>query len=260
MQSPSELQAEMIAYLTSPPGPDLPGARRDLLRSSTVQPNKRDAIYRNNFCTRLVDTLRVTFPAVERLVGEEFYRYAAIQFIAAHPPKAPTLLYYGQEFPDFLGSFESAAPIPYLGDVARLEYLYLEAYHAADTPPLKADIATAQNDDARLTLHPSARLMMSPFQVSRIWELNRRETPFDDVTLPPAREYLLIIRPGRQVEVRRVPFGAYAMLFTFHHGGSIAAARDEAEWAEPGFPFDVHLAALAAAGAFVQTDGTETYP
>lgn len=250
MPTLSELQAGMAAYLVAPPNPDVPEPLRNLLWPGTTQPGKRFAIYKNNFYARLADALRDTFPAVERLVGEEFFRYAAVEFIAANPPKAPTLIGYGEHFPEFIENFAPAATLAYLADVARLELLYLESYHAADATPLETGAVTSGCDDTRPALHPSARLMTSPFQISRIWELNRSEAPFENISLPASRETLLIIRPVRQVEVRRVPFGAYAALQAFTHGASIAAARDEAERAEPGFPFDIHLAALAAGGTF----------
>ena len=48
------------------------------------------------------------FPAVERLVGEEFFAGMAREFVMAHPPRSPLLLTYGDEFPDFIAAFEPA--------------------------------------------------------------------------------------------------------------------------------------------------------
>ena len=246
-----EFQSVMAKYLTAPPGPAVPASLRALLPPEAARPEKRFAVYKNNVYARLVETLRDTFPAIECLVGAEFFRYAAVEYIAQTPPGIASLLAYGNGFPEFLAGFPPVSQLPYLGDVARLELLYLEAYHAAEAQPSSDCSSIAPSDDIWPKLHPSARLMTSPFQVSRIWELNRSDTAFEEVTLPLMREYLLVIRPARQVEVRRVSFGAYAALFAFAHGVSCAGAREEAEWAEPGIDFQAHYESLIRGGTFV---------
>ncbi|MDE2133842.1 MAG: putative DNA-binding domain-containing protein [Alphaproteobacteria bacterium] len=257
MSTLREFQTAMAGYLTATPGPNVPEALRKLLLPGESRADRRFTIYKNNVYARLVDALRDTFPAVERLVGEEFFRFAAVEYIAKTSPKIATLLTYGAEFPGFLAALPPTAGIPYLADVARLEFAYLEAYHARDASPLGRAAAIVGGDDVRLPLHPSARLMTSPFQVSRIWELNRNEASFDNVTLPQLREYLLVIRPAREVEVRRLHLGAYAMLLAFDGGASRAEARREAEWADPDFDFQTHFATLADTGTFVGTSGKD---
>lgn len=245
-----DYQAAMAGYLTSPPGGAVPPALCSLLAPAAGHAEKRFLIYKNNFYSRLADTLRDTFPAVVRLVGDEFFRYAAVEYIARTPPKIATLVAYGEAFAEFLAAFPPASGISYLGDVAKLEFLYLEAYHAPEPERDNRDAILSGADDIRPVLHPSARFLTSPFQVSRIWELNRSDTPFGDVVLPELREYLLVIRPQREVEVRRLRLGAYAALLAFAEGASLAEARREAEWTEPGFDFAAHYAALANGGTF----------
>ena len=59
-------------------------------------------------------------------------------YVAQHPPRSPILLYYGDSFAYFIYAFAPAAPIPYLGYVARIECARRAAYHAADMPPVEA--------------------------------------------------------------------------------------------------------------------------
>ena len=87
-------------------------------------------IYRNTMVTGVTKALRLTFPTVHRLVGADFFEGAAVRFIAQHPPRAAYLDDYGAEFPEFLRSFEPAAALVYLGDVARLEWAVGRALHA----------------------------------------------------------------------------------------------------------------------------------
>jgi hypothetical protein len=255
-----DFQSEMSAYLTSPPGPEVPHRLLALLPSDSARDAKRFAVYKNNVYARLVDALRASFPAVERLVGEEFFRYAAVEYVSRTPALTATLLAYGESFPGFLAGFQPAKSVPYLSDVARLEYLYLESYHAPDAESLAQWSDATAREPAYVPLHPSARLMTSPYEVSRIWELNRRDAPVEDVVLPPVREYLLIVRPGREVEVRRVSLGAYSALRAIANGASVAQACREAISTEPRFDFAKHAQALARAGTFVPASTKDAAP
>ena len=100
------------------------------------------------------------FPAIERIVGEEFFAAMARAFVAACPPRSALLASYGEEFADFIAAFEPARDLVYLADVARIEAARTRAYHAADATPMSAAEFAALDVDAvaglRVTLHPSA--------------------------------------------------------------------------------------------------------
>lgn len=251
----AELQSGFCAYLLSPPGPpgdtDLIGAVPDRGMPAV----HRLGVYKNNVYARLIDALADTFPAVQRLVGKDFFRHAAIEFLTRNPPHSSTLIGYGAEFPDFLSAFPPARSIPYLTDVARLEQLYLEAYHSKDAragtgrdlaPWIRGDIGAAV-----VTLHPSARLMRSAFPVSRIWEVNCQDEPIEGkVTIEGGAEHLLIIRPETLVEVRRLHPAAYAAVEALAKERSLDEARLAAARIDPGMPLDEHLESLARGATF----------
>ena len=93
---------------------------------------KRYNVYRNNVTVSLIDALAATFPAVQRITGADFFRAMARFHIRETPPSSPLLFEYGRDFPDFIDRYEYAQSMPWLGDVARLERAWLDAYHAAD--------------------------------------------------------------------------------------------------------------------------------
>ena len=104
-----EVQRALGACLTTGSG-----AASDFIIDSGIQPEARLAIYRNTFVTNLVGALRICYPAVRRLVGEEFFEGAACAFIDACPPHTAYLNAYGAEFGDFLSSFHPAESLGYL--------------------------------------------------------------------------------------------------------------------------------------------------
>lgn len=95
-------------------------------------------VYRNTVMKGCIDALQANYPAITRLVGEEWFRAAAAVFARADPPRHPMLADYGAGFADFLAGFEPAAELPYLPAVARLDRFWSEAHIASDAEPLEA--------------------------------------------------------------------------------------------------------------------------
>src|SRR6516225_840032 len=141
--------------------------------SDTLAPVDRLSIYRNTSRTALTSALRLNFPAVQRLVGEDFFTTAADTFITREPPQTAWLDLYGESFPEFLQSLEPAASLTYLPDVARLERAVCHALHAVDAEPLEysqlLDIEPSVHGRLCLTPHPSLSLVFSPYPVDAIW-------------------------------------------------------------------------------------------
>jgi len=259
MPSLADLQADFSAFLLAPAGSGTPRSLSQTVRDGGAAVVERLGVYKNNVYSTLIDALAATFPAVERLVGDEFFRYAAREYIAIHAPSSPSLLGFGDRFPRFLARFSPAASVPYLPDVAELEFKWLEAYHAPESFALDAAAMETYLQHPptapAIALHPSARLMRSRFAVSRIWELNRSAEPIDGkIQIPAQDECLLIIRPRATVEVRRVHAGAYASLEALAAGGSLATALAASCRVEPELDIHGHLAALAAGETFCERE------
>src|SRR5437660_5801224 len=104
-------------------------AAASAMLSAQVRAERLD-IYRNTFLLTLTRALRLCFPVVQKLVGEEFFEGAAQIFVAEHPPRSAWLDQYGGAFPDFLHAFSPAESVPYLSDVARLALAVSGALHA----------------------------------------------------------------------------------------------------------------------------------
>jgi hypothetical protein len=124
---------------------------------------RRFSVHRNNVVGSLVDALADTFPVVQALVGTEFFGAMAAGFVRAQPPRSPLMHRYGGELPAFIEGFAPARSLPYLSDVARLEFARVQACHAADAQPLTAELAGAVLASGvdlaalRPVLHPALR-------------------------------------------------------------------------------------------------------
>jgi hypothetical protein len=167
----------------------------------------RFAVHRNNVVAGLGGALAATYPAVERLVGPDFFRAVATAFIRLHPPRSPVLLHWGGGFGDWLAGFAPVAGLPYLPDIARLEWARCEAYHATDARPATASLLSSLPPEAlggaRLILHPSLRLVKSAYAVFNLWAdvTGLRQGGID----PTRAEAVVIMRPDWEVETRLLP-------------------------------------------------------
>lgn len=207
---PSALQDEFARALLDPER-EVPADMR--ARDGDI--DRRFAVYRNNVVTGLIDALRAGFPAVERIVGEEFFVAMAHVYVRARPPRAPMMFLFGDDFGDFIATFPPAAEIPYLADIARVETARLSAFHGADDAPLEAAALAGQAPGAlfelRVTTHPSLHVVRSAYPIATIWAMNAGITepaPIEDWT----GEDVAVARPYADVTIQRLRPGAAILL------------------------------------------------
>lgn len=212
---------------------------------------RRFAIYRNNVAVGLIEALAARFPVTQQIVGEAFFKNMARLFITAHPPLSPLMMFYGDDFPDFIASFEAVRDIAYLSDMARLEAARTRAYHAEDAVPLDSSvlqsIAANELGDLRFSLHPSIEIVSSPYPIVTIFAMHMGEVPLAEITDWQGEDGL-VSRPSLDVDISSLPPGGGAFLRTLGDGCSLAEAVETAVAAHPYFDLAVNLAGLFSAG------------
>lgn len=208
---------------------DAASAPDGLLTCNASDPAVRFAVYRNNVLNSLVDALADTFPVVQALVGEAFFRAMARCFVQAQPPSSPLLVHYGEQLPAFIAQFEPAASLPYLANVARLEVLRVRAYHAADACSLNHEHLSTQlnggHDPAHLVfrLHPSLHLLSSPYAVYSLWAAHQGALRIEQVD-PYRSEQCLVLRQQLDVLVIAVDVASAAFIGRLHSGVPLGVA------------------------------------
>lgn len=248
------LQAEFAAALLDPTRP----CPADLQSWNGSDPAVRLAVYRNNVVASLIDALGATFPVVRQLVGETFFRAMARLFVRSAPPSSPILAHYGAEFPAFIAGFAPAADLPWLADVARLEYLRVRAYHAADVPVADpAELAELLGDPERLgglrlVLQPALALLRSPFAIVSLWAAHQQDTVDLTQVVPGQAENALVLRHGLDVEVIGLLPGEALFVACLQEGASLGQAAGEATDRHPQLDMVTPLALLIRAGAICQ--------
>jgi len=214
--------------------------------AGTISAAARMDVYRHNVLGNYRKALAATFPVVRRLVGAAFFNAAVDAFGRAHPSTRGDVNRYGGDLPRFLASYGPACALPYLPDVASLEWAIDQAEIAADAPGFDlAALAAVPSDayaDLRLVLHPSAQLLESRYPVLRIWQVNQPAVADPPaVDLGEGGDLLLIARGARGVAVERVSPGEAALLRALAANASLGAAALRASDAEPSFDLPAAL-------------------
>lgn len=142
--------------------------------------------------------------------GRAILGTAAKVCLREHPSRNGDIHAFGERFPDFIEHFEPASALPYLADVARLEWLAHRAFHAADCDALElgrlAELSETQLAELHVKLHPSLHLMQSNLPVNRIWQANQESTMAPPVDLGEGEVSLCIFRDG--LEIALMPLDA----------------------------------------------------
>ena len=242
-------RALLDARLALPPG---------LRAWNGSDPARRFNVYRNNVMVSLSQALASAFPVTCELVGEQFFRAMARQYVRTSPPASPALLEYGDGFADFIAGFPPASGLPYLADVARLERLRVHSHHAHDAPLLPPGALQAYMADPdglsnlRVQLHPACRVLRSRFAVVSLWAAHQQETEARRhahlARLDCAQaEDALVLRPVHEVSVVLLPPGAADFLLALAEGlrlgDAVASASDV-----PGYRLEDSLALLIKPG------------
>jgi hypothetical protein len=213
---------------------------------------KRFAVYRNNVVAGLGKALESRFPVTLRLVGEDFFRGMARAFIRQSRPQSPLLFEYGDDLADFIATFEAAASVPYLADVARLEAAWTRAYHAADAKPVEAHVLAGLSGErlaaARLEAHPSTTIVRSAWPIGSIWAAHQGS---DVSPVGHARaETVLVVRPEADVQIHVLPAKDVDFAAALLSGAALGTAAERGSAADASFDFGAALVGLIGLGAF----------
>jgi len=241
------LQEDFAGVLNDPAASPPP-----FLKCDSGSLSYRFGVYRNNVFSGLANVLGSRFPAVRRLVGDEFFNGLARQFVAHHPPRSPALIAYGGDFAGYIGALPECSDVPYLADVADIEWQLHRCAHAADSVLLGAgDIAglSLHADALTFCFATSSAVLLSQYPAYTIWRANAGSLA-EPIAIGEAAEATLITRPHLRCEAARLPEGGYEFVMTLWAGRTLAEAAAFASASSPAFQLDQCLGLLIGQAAF----------
>jgi hypothetical protein len=171
------------------------------------------SVYRNNTHERLKHVLAQIFPVCQQLVGERCFEQLARLYIADHPCDSHDLESYGGEFPltvsrVLLEQPALQAAVPYLVDMARIEWLMQRAYFAENRARFDygalAELSERETELVHFELQQDVSIIAVKWPVAAVWAMHQPGETVTEFSIAPGNEYYLVERPRYQPELRVV--------------------------------------------------------
>jgi hypothetical protein len=230
MQSLLELQRDLAAALLGDAGPS-PGL----------------AVYRGNVFGNWAKALAGAFPIVRKLLGEEFFDAMARQYARAHPSRSGDLNRYGDRLPEFVADFPHTADLPYLPDVARMEWLAHRAWFAEDPASFDTSALSRIPSERYPALRPrlaaACAVLESAWPLGRLWTIHQDdyEGAFE-VDLDAGPDRILVHRPRWRAQVLSLSPGDFRFLGGAVRGETLGESLEAAAVVDSQFDPSMALA------------------
>lgn len=226
-----ELQRRVAAQVRA--GDPRPPAALD--RWLAVPPGERVAtrlaVYVDGYPARLHDALRETFPAVARLLGAARFHALVHRYLRCATLPSYNLNDAGAELPAALAADPLGAELPFLADLAALEWALARAYHARQPAPLTvaelAALAPAAILASGVRWQPSLALCASAWPIHALWAAREAPPGAIDIDLTVA-ERVVVWRCGLAVECALIDAERAAVLDALRRGAAVGAAVAQA--------------------------------
>jgi Putative DNA-binding domain len=217
------------------------------LEAGDANPVNRFAIYRNNTLISLTESLKANFPVTVRLVHERFFHWVVQEFIRHHPPEEARLSSYGAKLPAYLAGLPACRSVPYVAEVARLEWAICISLHAEHRDSCSIEMLSRLGGavgDARLILQPALQLIPARWPIIDIWKAHQRsavELP-GGITRQPT--YVQVTRTADRIRLSPLSAGRCTFRRGLARGLSLNAAIRLATSRDRSFAPGVELASL----------------
>ena len=179
-------------------GGDKSSAVSHVVGDDTLTAEQRFGIYKGSVHGILTQALGSIFPVCKTLVGDEFFDNMCDLFINEYPPKTTYFAEYGSDLPLFLESFEHVKDIPYLADVAHLEWARQVVWHESSMEVADFSALSKLNEEQQskvvFQLAKNMHLIESEFRIDELWFAHQPNTnvKFEDIEINQAVK--LIVR------------------------------------------------------------------
>ena len=179
------------------------GLERWMTVPTGVDLETRLAVHRGGYPARLREALLEAFPAVAKILGDG----SLASMLERYRPQVPTgwcnLNFVGRALPGFLLSDRLVDELPFLPDLARLEWCVFECFHARVGEPL--DLAFTENwgldqwASARIGFQLGVALVSSPWPIHELRAARERERSEIDIDLVGRPQSVWVYRQGFEV-------------------------------------------------------------
>jgi len=166
-------------------------------RASAVE---RLDVYANMYFFRIRDVLAEYFPTLAAALGPAGFHDLVTDYLLAHPPDHPSLRYVGRALPAFVAGHGRAVALPWLPELAALEWARLDVFDRTDVRPLAREaligLPASAFGELGLRLVPAHEIVVARHAVEEMWRAVEAGGAAVEPPLAGAGHALLVWRRG----------------------------------------------------------------
>ena len=151
------------------------------------------AIYQNNLLMNGVRSLSISYPVIQKMLGASAMRTLAKRLLQLTLPSHGDWGEWGSQLDMVLDSSELIDELPFLSELARLEWQIHQCSRAASVPFNHEDLLKINNhslNDVVFLLQPHVSIMESEFPIAALWQAHR---PWDTGFMPNTKSLAAIL-------------------------------------------------------------------
>lgn len=231
------------------------------LNKYKLNSRERLDIYYNNTLLGLTDILTATYPVLQKVVGESFFRTVARFYIETNFQITGNRHTYGGELTSFLRSYEPTASWPYLPDIAAIEWAFFQASIADNAPAIDFNRLTnliSEHPDFILSLHPGVHCIELNFNALEIWQ-EHQKNKIETIKLQESPQTILIWRnPKDNVFLQKISEPLKKLLICCRKSiGFSKAMFQSSDGLQDLTVFQQEFSRVVSSGVFVYVDNNQ---
>lgn len=227
-QTQRRLAAEILAHAAGTAPADGDGAAALLRLPAAVDADSRLAVYRDGYPARIVEALGDAYPAIANICGEGSFANLTRRYLRDCDVSRSSLNDIGRQFAGHCERDPLAERLPFLADLARLEWAVLRAFHSREVksvdPAIFAVWDMADWERVAFAWQPSIAVLHSPWPILDLWLTRDTERTAIDVDLSNRPQAVAVHRRGLDVDCRLLSETEAAVLQSLLRGATLGSA------------------------------------
>ena len=231
MDTPSLRELQQWVRSRIRPGGGAPGAEELLNLQRGVPGQARLEVYAEGYLARIREALAEVYEAVRHVAGERAFTALAEAYARQFPSHEYNLTMAGRFLPEFLPGYPLTASLPFLPDLASLEWQVCRAFHSFDEPSLPvarlAQIPAERWERVTLRFQPSVSLAASAWPIRDIWAARGTPRADVDIDITGRPQQILVYRRDERVMGELLDPREYRLLDGLVKGATLGAVCGE---------------------------------
>jgi len=197
----------------------------------------RLAVYAEGYVVRMREALHEVYEAIYQVLGERTFADLASAYAQRYPSHESNLSLVGRHLPEFLTSWPLTQRLPFLPDLAQLEWRVSLAFHATQEHPIDSQLMASLSLDAwertALVFQPSVGFVSSAWPILDLWNARAQPRSAINIELVSRPQCVLIFRRDLHLHCEAIDAAQTLWLEALLAGATLGAACDRLAQAHP---------------------------